>query len=405
MSTTDGAAAFLDGLSDQLEAFLVDFAPTCLTATDAARVVTLFDRLERLAFSGKTVAARRAADGAVHRKAGHRSPAEWLATTTGASVGEARGTLELGGRLIDQPAIDEAFRAGRLSKSRASLIAGAVQADPAAEDELLAAAESAKVTLRDLGDRCDRIKAAARTKESAAARYERQHRARHLRTWTDGEGSFCFKGSLAPDVGAGVLSTLQARAKEFFEAARSAKEPEGHEAYLADALVALVTSPPVGADGQATGKGSRRSGQGPTMHIRVDLEALRNGHPVRGELCEIPGVGSIPVEQARNLLGDALLHVIITDGVDVTTVCRLGRHIPDALRQALIERDPVCVVPECSAAAPLEIDHWRVDFADGGPTALDNLARLCHGHHRMKTLGEFRLEGGPGAWEFVPQRE
>ncbi len=400
MSTCDGVAAFLGGLSDQLEAFLAEFAPATMTGPDASRVVGLFDRLERLACSGKTKAAVRAADAKVHRLEGHRSPAEWLAATTGGSLGEARGTLELGGRLESQPAVEESFLSGKLSRSRAALIAGAVHADPRAEGELLRAGESPAVTLRDLGDRCDRIRAAARSREAAEARHKAQHKARRLRTWTDKvDGSFCFAGSLTPEVGASMLRALETRAQHYFTEARKAEAHEPHGAYLADALVELVAG---SGDVSETGRGRRGEA---TVHIRVDLEALRRGELGRGELCEIPGVGSIPVERARALLGTALTHVIVTDGVDVTTVCRLGRHIPDSLRQALLERDPLCVVPTCDVAAPLEIDHWRVDFADGGPTELDNLARLCHDHHRMKTVGDFRLEGGPGAWAFVPQRE
>jgi len=48
---------------------------------------------------------------------------------------------------------------------------------------------------------------------------------------------------------------------------------------------------------------------------------------------------------------------------------------------------------------PLEIDH-RTDFAKGGPTSLDNLARLCPFHHDLKTHKHWKLEGGPGNWRF-----
>jgi len=51
-------------------------------------------------------------------------------------------------------------------------------------------------------------------------------------------------------------------------------------------------------------------------------------------------------------------------------------------------------------AVGLEIDHWQTAYADGGPTALPNLARLCHFHHTMKTYRGFELGGGPGKWEW-----
>jgi hypothetical protein len=49
----------------------------------------------------------------------------------------------------------------------------------------------------------------------------------------------------------------------------------------------------------------------------------------------------------------------------------------------------------------LETDHREVDFEDDGPTALDNLVRLCPEHHALKTYGGWRLEGSPGRWKWI----
>jgi len=138
------------------------------------------------------------------------------------------------------------------------------------------------------------------------------------------------------------------------------------------------------------------------VQVRVDLAALRRGSVATGETCEIPGVGPVSVRTARELMGDAWVDLIVSDGVDVTTICRLGRSIPTALRTALVERDRCCVVPGCDTAQGLEIDHWRVDHAAGGPLSLDNLARLCHYHHYLRTHQGFVLAGGPGTWSFEP---
>ena len=55
------------------------------------------------------------------------------------------------------------------------------------------------------------------------------------------------------------------------------------------------------------------------------------------------------------------------------------------------------MVPGCDVRRGLEIDHV-VPFALGGPSTADNLVRLCHWHHRLKTHHGYRLEGGPGTW-------
>jgi hypothetical protein len=110
------------------------------------------------------------------------------------------------------------------------------------------------------------------------------------------------------------------------------------------------------------------------VHLRVDLDALRRGSLSDGEVCEIPGVGPVPVQTARDLLGDALCDLVITNGTDITTVCHLGRSIPRALNTALIERDRHCVVPGCDVTKGLERDHWIVSFVRGGPATIENPA-------------------------------
>jgi hypothetical protein len=133
------------------------------------------------------------------------------------------------------------------------------------------------------------------------------------------------------------------------------------------------------------------------VQVRVDHSALVRGRAKRGEWCEIPRVGPIPVATARRLASDSILKVLVTKGSDVTAVGHAGRTIPAKLRTALEARDPTCVVPGCDARRGLEIDH-RVPFARGGPTTLANVARLCGWHHHLKSMGMYRLGGRPGAW-------
>ena len=154
------------------------------------------------------------------------------------------------------------------------------------------------------------------------------------------------------------------------------------------------------SDTHTTGR-CRPGGPGATVIVRTDLSALRRGSTRPGEVCEIEGVGPIPVDEAIGAMGRALCHLVITDGVDVTTICRLGRNIPLPLALALLERDRTCVVPGCDVTKGLEFDHWQVDYAQGGTISMDNLARLCKHHHRLKTHQGFRLIGGPGHWEFL----
>ena len=400
-------AAELTGIIEGVASFVSSFEAGRYSSGDAALLVKVFARGERLCAAGKTVAAARAAEANAHQLAGHRSPAHWLAEVTGESVGDAMGVLAIGDALASQPGVDDAFRSGKLSRSRARAVTDAVKVNPRCEDQLVEAAQSD--TMGQLRDRCLRAKAQGRSKEDEAAHYQALRRNRSCRTWTDqADGAFRLEARLAPDDGAALLAALRAESDRVFHRARKAGMIESPDAYAADALVALITGQATrgtsSSDDSDSQSPSRQSRSSSNVHVRVDLDALRQGAVSHGQICEIPGVGPIPIERARQIMGDALVKLVITNGVDVSTVCNLGRAIPAAVIDALIERDPTCVVPGCDVAVRLETDHWQVDYGKGGPTRWSNLARLCKFHHNLKTHKGFRLQGGPGNWRWVPPK-
>jgi len=241
------------------------------------------------------------------------------------------------------------------------------------------------------------VRAVAGSAAAENERYEAVRKSRFFRHWSDPDGSFRGEFKLTPDAGARLLSSVEMRANELFDRARKTEDHESPSAYAADALVDLVTGSLAG--------GRSKPDRSSVVHLRVDASALRRGHVEDGEVCEIPGVGPVPVSTARGLLSEAFLKLIVTDGVDVLTVCHVGRAVSAHVRSAIEERDPTCVVPGCDVAVGLEIDHWETPYAEGGSTALTNLARLCHFHHAMKTYRGFELRGGPGKWEWEPPPE
>jgi hypothetical protein len=307
--------------------------------------------------------------------------------------------------------LDQALRDGRLSKRRAALVAEAAKVNPDKEAELVdGATHDSEARFKE---RCLRAKAQGRSPEEEARHHQRMHERRRCRTFTDTDGAFRLDALLPPEVGAEVRSALEAHTDRFFRRARQAGVYEPPDAYAADALVDLVcrrgAAGPTDSTGTTTGTDST-TGTGPpvrtraprtTLFIRCDLGALRRGHVAGDELCEIPGVGPVPVPWVHEQLGEALCHLVVTDGVDVTTLYSPGRHIPLPVKAALLERDSRCVVPGCDARLGLENDHWARDFAQGGPTALDNLARVCHHHHQLRTHRGFQLTGGPGRWRWT----
>jgi Domain of unknown function (DUF222) len=134
--------------------------------------------------------------------------------------------------------------------------------------------------------------------------------------------------------------------------------------------------------------------------LRVDVEALRRGHVAGEELCQIDGVGPVPVSIARDLLGEAILKLVITKGVDVLNVTHLGRGPTAAQRAALLWINPTCAVEGCNRRR-IEWDH-REDWATTRHTRLDELDGLCDFHHDLKTRCGWALVPGAGKRLFVP---
>jgi len=378
----------LERLTSELGDIVDGLEPGTFSGAEAARLVGLFTRLEHLAAAGKALMARRVDDSNVWRGGPDRSAASFVARHTGMSAADARRMVETARALDHLGETDEAFRAGRLSVDQARVVARAATADPGAESELLELA--AREDLTTLERRANQIRAAGETDE--AARYERLHRSRALRTWTDADGAACGAWRLPPDAGAEIMAALEPLQREFHRQARRRGRIDSWQACGADALRELARRHLNGVDRTSTRPRAH-------LHIRVDHTALARGHTEPGEVCEIPGVGPIPVAVARSYAQDAVWSILVHRGTDITTVAREDRYLSPALRAALEERDPECVVPGCHERDRLEIDHI-VPLAAGGPTTVANLARLCHWHHHLKTFRGYRLTGTPGAWQW-----
>jgi hypothetical protein len=134
--------------------------------------------------------------------------------------------------------------------------------------------------------------------------------------------------------------------------------------------------------------------------LRVDVAALRRGRVDGEELCEIRGVGPVPVPVAERLLGKAVLHLVVTRGTDVLNVTHLGRGPTAAQRIALAWTSPGCTVAGCPRTR-IEYDH-REDWARTRHTRLDQLDPLCTYHHDLKTRFDWALVDGTGKRRMVP---
>ena len=65
-----------------------------LSAADASRAFEIGAELEKLGSSLKVLVAPKITNSDTWTRAGHRSPEEWMARTSGTSLGQAKQTLE-----------------------------------------------------------------------------------------------------------------------------------------------------------------------------------------------------------------------------------------------------------------------------------------------------------------------
>ena len=434
--------------------------PEALPVSAVPAVLGQFVELERLAGAGRLVLAERAVSAQRWKREGFASAAEWLAARQGCSTGRAREDLLTSGRLGGLGDTAAALRRGVLSPEQAGVVADAAVVNPGAEQALLGCAEQG--SLKGLRDEAARRKAEVDDVEARAARIRRGRRAR---SWVGGDGSWNFQAVGPVEAGSGFLVDWERFVAARFDAARRGGEREGRDQYAFDAFINLVNHPTAAATAPGTAEpaipgpapgesaapepataepataepaaaesapaepapaGSAASpgpavdltpgGSGPPgpvprapgrenlRHlgiIRVDLAALLRGTVGEGEVCEIAGMGPIAVSAARGLLGDSILKLVLTRGVDVANVTHLGRGPSTAQQVALLWSQPGCSVRGCNRTSRIEWDH-RVPWSSNRVTELANLDGLCEHHHDHKTRHGWALAEGTGPRAFHP---
>jgi hypothetical protein len=379
MFTIERITADLDQLARDLE-------PECCSGADAARLAEVAAKAARLSETVKMFYAHRAAQTSGWRRTSRAATVDqWLAEASGSTEGAARETLATAQRLTELPATAERLRSGELSLAQASQVTAGAAVDPSAESRLLRTAK--RSGMRELRAEKERVVAAATDEVEAQRRAKRD---RHLRTWTEG---FATRGRFSgptEDV-AKILAALEPLTKARFDEARAAGERESRDAYRFDALVTAATAPATGAP--------RSKASEATACVLVGLQPLLNGTTGPGEICEIPGVGPVPVAHAREVLSHGLLQLVITDGVDVQTVVSNTRYVPTALKIAIAVRDRTCKIRGCDRDRMLE-RHHTPPFEQSHRTTYRELGNLCPKHHDLVTNKRYTTtDNDDGTWD------
>ena len=366
--------------------------PSALSAADASRAFEVGAELEKLGASLKVLVAPKIGQSDTWARAGHRSPEEWMARTSGTSVGQAKATVETGKRLEELPATTRAVKSGALSLAQVVAVAEAASADSSSESQLLDAAK--KESLHTLQDKARRVVLDSRG--SVEERYARQRRLREFSTWIDDEGMTAGRFRLTPEVGAAVINKIRRETDRRFRQANREGRRESPQNYAADAFAALVTG-----EGLI---GTKSRSKGSELVVVVSRDSLLRGEVDRGagELCEVPGFGAVPVSVPREKLSDCFLKGVLVDGTKIVTVKHFGRHRPAELDTALLVRSVlmdgqvICIVEGCGQTARVQWDHV-LPHGRGGPTAEWNLNPMCGFDNREKHAGRV-VQTSDGRW-------
>jgi hypothetical protein len=337
----------------------------------------------------------------------------WLRRSCGMTAKAAAYRVHLARTLGEMPAMLDSARAGRASFTNVAMVghlAGAVGVEQVQgfEDILLPAAEAL-----DPG-RMRRATEATRLRiDPDGVLADANHD--HAQRWLDCDqtygGVFILHGQFDAESGAVLKTAIDALSHGM---ARG--EPRMPSQRRADALVEMA------ATQLRCGEHRDVHGQRPHLTLTVSADALRTDARIAdartratlrhqtwstdagsddtlrvvaiAQPAELGAVGPIHPEIARRIACDAVRTVVMvaptrddsswmfgTPAVPLS-VGRATRTIPSSIRTALVLRDQGCRFPGCDRPPAWTDGHHIIHWADGGPTALENLVSLCRSHHR-----------------------
>jgi hypothetical protein len=122
--------------------------------------------------------------------------------------------------------------------------------------------------------------------------------------------------------------------------------------------------------------------------VIVPLEVLMR---LSDDPAEVPGVGPITAELARELAADGTWRAWVTDAAGTIVATGARAYVPtEAIARLVRAREPHCRFPGCRRPANrCDLDH-AIPWPRGSTTP-DNLGPLCRRHHNLKTHGGWQL--------------
>ena len=160
---------------------------------------------------------------------------------------------------------------------------------------------------------------------------------------------------LAPAVAAAVCAVIDAHVTQSAASAGASLTQQ-----RADALAAIATSGGGKVDAEVV------------IHVRGDGTTLADGTPIIDHV-------------VAQLLPQAFVSLLLVDTERRPIDASPRRRTPTRRQKRVVdEANPECGHPGCRARTFLQYDHIQ-PYAQGGPTVVTNLQRLCGPHNRART--------------------
>jgi hypothetical protein len=360
------------------------FDPACIEPHEAKRMVEECAEIERFVGAIKTLAIGCVAGTRIWGQQGDRSAAHYVARVSGTSLGEAIATIDTAARLPELSETEAALRTGKLSRVQANEVTAAAVVDPASETRLLQKAR--RGTFKDLKEFSARVKAAVR---DDTTEHLRIRAIRNVSTWRDGDGAHLHLQSTPEDIET-VLHAMVPYRQAIFDAARKSEDREPPGAYDADALVAMARD----SLNCTAMSGTKSRAPSAVLNINLDFPSFQAGHTVPGGHCEIPGLGPVPVALAHSVASDAVINLIVKQGIDVKALVTLSQSVTPKMQIALDAMYPTCGERNCDVRHGLE-NHHITDYSLVHETRIENIVPLCSYHHDLVTYRGYTLIRGP----------
>jgi hypothetical protein len=308
---------------------------------------------------------------------GALSCAHWLSWRVGLGAATAREKVRVARALGTLPAIDGAFRVGKLSYAKVRALTRV--ATPQNESQLLDLALYA--TGAQLERLCRGYRTALSVDETPAPE------ARTVRQRVLSGGMVRLEIVLLPDEADLVLRAIN-RAREVHQEPEPGKVAASAEASASNGTDddCIRTGWPSRADGAVSMAESFLAGHPATgnggEHFQVMVHLEQDALAADGGLAATLDDGTrVSAEALRRVACDSGIVAVggQVDGESLN-IGRRTRTIPPAIRRVLMLRDRGCAFPGCTHDRFLHghhIQHWL----HGGETSVDNLALLCTVHH------------------------